>query len=115
MAQGIGERIMKIGQLDQQVDLYSHTVLNDFGDVIDSYSLVATVWARVLTQAGSEAFEAARVNAKRTIRVLIRYRTDVNATWKLSWAGDDYYVTAVDRSNRRDDELWLTCQEVEAE
>lgn len=105
---------MNIGKLDQEINLYSHSVINDFGDIQDVYGLAATVWARVMTQSGSEAFEAARVNAKRVIRVGIRYRDDVTALWRIQWQGQDYNITAVDRSNRRQGELWLTCEEIEA-
>jgi len=105
---------MQSGNLDQLIKLYSLVETNDRGSLKLTYSLVGKVWAHVMSQRGTEAFEAARTNAKQTIRVKIRYNNSVNVKWKINWEGQDYNIIAIDRSNRRDGELWMTCQVVGA-
>jgi SPP1 family predicted phage head-tail adaptor len=105
---------MQIGKLDQRVTLQSLAETNTSGGLTQAYTTVATVAGHVISQRGTEAFEAARVNARETIRVLLRYRTDLTAKWRIQWAGQTYNVLHVDRSQRRDGMLWLTAEVVGA-
>ena len=104
---------MRIGDLDDQIELYSYAATNDSGEVVDVYTLVASVWAYVKTESGSEAFQSARTNATRLIRVKIRYRDDVTTKWRIEWLGESYEIITVDRSMRRSGELWVTARGVE--
>ena len=101
---------MQTGKLDQHIVLKQPTTVNSGGQVVETYTTVATVWAEILTQRGNEAFEAARVNAQRVIRARIRYRTDILTTWVCEWQGVEYNITEVDRSQRRAGALWFTAQ-----
>jgi SPP1 family predicted phage head-tail adaptor len=105
---------MQSGSLDQQIILQSVTETNDSGEVSLSYATVGTVWAHIISQRGNEAFEAARVNARETLRVLIRFRDDVDNKWRFSWNGQNYNIVNVDRSMRREGQLWITGQAVGA-
>lgn len=106
---------MQIGKMDQRVILQSATEAgNSSGEVVKTYTTAATVWAHVISQKGNEAFESARTNAKRTIRVLIRYRGDVDLKWRAVWNGENYNIVDVDRSMRRDGQLWFTAEVVGA-
>lgn len=100
------------GKLDQRVTLQSLAETNNSGQLQQVYSDVATVWAEVIARKADEAFEAARTNARRTIRVRIRYRADVTTKWRLVWQGQAYNIIDPDRSARRDGSLWLTCEAV---
>lgn len=104
---------MQAGNLDQQIKLFSVTESTPEGELDLQYQYVCTVWSRIISQKGSEAFESAKLNAKETIRVLVRYRDDVTAKWQIEWQGRKYsVVTPPDRSERRKGNLWLTCQAV---
>ena len=106
---------MESGKLDQRVILQSLTeTRNDFGEVVMSYTTAATVWARVVSEKGNEAFESARVNARAKIRVAIRYRNDVTVKWRVQWNSDTYNILYIDDTLRRDGELWLTCEVTDA-
>lgn len=106
---------MEIGKLDQKITLESLSESNDFGELTKSYILVGEVWAHVISEKGSESFEASRLSSKEVIKVLIRYRSDVLTDWRITWSGNTYNVTHVDRSLRRDGQLWLMCETLEAE
>ena len=105
---------MLAGKLDKQIVLQSVTVTNDLGSVTETYATVATVFGHVITQKGEEAFESARVNAKETIRVMIRYRADVTVRWRIQYESQTYNIIAIDRSGSRKGELWMTCEAVGA-
>ena len=105
---------MQIGRMDEVITLQSLVELNTSGEHIVSYSDVLDVFGYVKTSKGSSALEAARENASEVIRVLIRYRDDVISTWRIRWNGQSYNILAIDRSNRREGELWITCELVGA-
>lgn len=105
---------MIAGQMDQRITLQSLTEINEFGALSQSWSDVASVAARVVSQKGGEAFEAARVNARETIRVMIRYRGDVKTSWRAVWQTQSYNIIHIDRSQRRDGVLWFTAEAVGA-
>lgn len=101
---------MQTGKLDQRIILQSVSETNDNGQLLLTYSTVATVWGKVISQRGNEAFEAARTNATETLRILIRHRDDVTNKWRVSWNDQFYEVINTDRSMRRKGELWLTAR-----
>lgn len=99
---------MLSGHLDQRVELYSRTEApNASGEPVPAYTLVGTYFARVVGQKGDESFAAARTEARRTIKVLIRAPNTVAPTWRLGWNGEVYDIVDVDRSKERQGELWL--------
>lgn len=105
---------MEIGTLDQRITLQSLTETNNFGEVVKEYTDVQETWAMVISQKGAESFEAARMGSVRTIKVKMRYRSDIETDWRIKWMDELYQVISVDRSKRRDGELWLMCETSEA-
>lgn len=99
---------MRTGRLDQRVTLLSPISATDAaGGISTSYADAGTVWARVDPQRGDESFKAAQLRADRTIKLLLRWRDDVTVQWALRWRDETYDIVDVDRSGRRDGELWL--------
>lgn len=103
-----------IGKLDQRIKLQSLTQVNNSGSLTETYTDVKTVWGHVISAKGTEAMQAARENARRTIRVKIRYRDDVDIKWRFVWKDEDYNIREVDRTERRNGWLWLTGEVVGA-
>lgn len=101
---------MQSGKLDQQVTLQEPTETNVDGDLTLTYGAAISVWAHVISQRGNEAFEAARTNARNTIRVAIRYRSDVTSKWRVNWNSQAYNITNLDASEKRNGMLWLTAE-----
>lgn len=107
---------MRGGDLDQKITLYSYNKATVAGDVKETYTAITpNVWGEVLTPRGSESFAASRVQARETIRVKLRYRADVITKWRLGWNGQIYNISAVDRSQRRKGELWVTAEVIGAQ
>lgn len=106
---------MEPGILDQEIELFSIVESNEGGELTRTPTSLGTVWGHVITERGSEAFESARVNAREAIRVLLRYRDDVNTEGRLRWMNQTYNIIRVDRSERRKGNLWVTAQVVGAQ
>lgn len=107
---------MRVGKLDQIIQLYSLTETNVDGELTQVYAPEGSpVFGEVLSQRGGEAFEAARTSARETIRVRLHFRPDVTNKWRLGWEGQVYNIINIDRSSRRaQGELWVTAEVLEA-
>lgn len=105
---------MRIGKLDQRIKLQSLNETSDEGSLSQAWVTMDTVAALVKSEHGNEVFESARVNARETIRIMIRDRTDITTKWRIEWLQQYYEIIAVDRSERRSGALWLTAQLVGA-
>lgn len=104
---------MRIGKLDQQIIFAALVEANVEGSLIQSWPIDSPpdmVWAEVISQRGGESFEAAKISARETIRIRVRYRDDITNKYRLNWLGQTYSIIYVDRSQRRDGDLWLTAQ-----
>jgi SPP1 family predicted phage head-tail adaptor len=87
---------MIIGNLDQRVTLQSRSVTTDaFGQDTITWVDIATVWAQCQAVRGREFFAAAQVQQEQTIKVRIRYRSDVTQLTRLVWQGRAYDITGV--------------------
>ena len=104
---------MRAGRLDCWVQL-KHPVetLDGYGDPVKTWALADAAWAGIEPLKGREFFEAQQVNAELTVRVVLRYRTDVASTWRVEHEGHTYEVTAPPLHNRRNDETLLMCREL---
>lgn len=84
---------------------------NGYGDVVSTWSLVATVWGSVEPLRGREYQQAKQSQAELLIRIRIRYRADVAPSWRLEWSGHVYDIQDVIHDNVRR-ELQLMCADV---
>lgn len=100
----------KQGSQNQKVTFESKVVTNDHGETTSTWTAQGSEWAEILTARGNEALASAKENVREVIRLRIRYRADVETSWRLTWNGQMYYVQAVDRSMSRAGELWITAQ-----
>lgn len=111
---------MQAGALDQLIYFESQSNANVGGEVITTWvdasgdSPPTPDNAQIISQKGNEAFTAARTQSNRFIRGLVRYRTDVQTTWRVLWDGEYYNITDIDRSQRRDGALWFTAENTAA-
>lgn len=111
---------MQAGKNDELIYFEQPQESNDFGSAQTSWvdasgdSPPTPDWAMIITQKGNEAFEAARQQSARTIRGRVRYRDDVKTTWRIMWNNEYYYINEIDRSKRRNGELWFTAEVLRA-
>ncbi|MFD1675410.1 phage head closure protein [Alicyclobacillus fodiniaquatilis] len=74
----------RIGDLRRRVTLQSQQQTRDEDGMVNiAWVDVATVWASIVSVSGKEYFSAAAVNAETDKKVTIRYRSDVDSSWRV--------------------------------
>ena len=81
----------RIGNLDKRITLQSYTTATDaYGQKVETYSTLATVWAWVRYGSGSERIMANRETAVADCIFVIRFRSTVTEKTRILY-GSDYY------------------------
>lgn len=103
-----------IGTLDRRVQLHAPVVGRDeqFGSEVTTYPVTATVWGRVVERDAGEAITPDRRVIKRGITVRIRYRSDVQSTWRCTIGGRQMAFTGAPIEVGRRQYLDLTCEDL---
>jgi SPP1 family predicted phage head-tail adaptor len=100
------------GELDRVAVIQSRTLTpNAYGEQIETFTTLATVWAGKLELSGQEQLLAQQVSAETIIKYRIRWRSDVTATCRLVVDGVTYGIQYIAELGRRD-RLELTCKAV---
>lgn len=95
------------GRLSKRVTLLRPVRTQDAaGQPATTWQAVATVWAEVLPLRSAERFAAAAVQQENTLKIRIRRRADVDATWRLEYAGRGHDITGVLPYGDAHTELW---------
>lgn len=104
-------RLPGLGKMRERVTLQQETPTADgYGGYANSWTDVATVWAKVEPLTGREQIEASKLQGVVTTRVIIRYRDDVVPGMRLTWGSKNYNIRAVICEEERDRFLQLTCE-----
>jgi SPP1 family predicted phage head-tail adaptor len=99
------------GKLDKRVTLLS-PVYNEPEDEIVSWSPEAEVWAAIHPSFAQEINQAGRTVATTLLPIVIRYRTDIDARWRIQDRDRTYQVKGITDIARRRVQLQLACEEV---
>lgn len=92
---------LEAGDLDRRITIQQATSVADaFGEPIETWSDLATVWAEVVPLGGREFFEARQVNAEQTARFRIRYRADITREMRVLYDGKTYGIEAAEEDRR---------------
>jgi len=87
---------VRAGPLRHRINLQQAVeASNGFGDVIRTWSTVATVWASINPLSGREYLAARQAQAETTTRIQIRFRSDIDETWRVTWSGHTYDIDVV--------------------
>jgi len=104
---------MNPGKLNRRVILQRQTTARDeVGQAKAVWTDVATVWAAVLPLRGREYFESAKVNSEITVRIIIRYRSDVKPSWRAVSDGNSYDIVEIINPADSRTQLQLMCKRV---
>lgn len=101
-------------QLDTLVTLLQPTVAQEgtYGSSSSTWASAGDVWAQVSITAGSEDTRADQVVAVQRTDVRIRYRADVDATWRVRIGTSTLRIMAALMQGRRE-WLDLSCTETD--
>lgn len=101
-----------VNRLNKRVTLRRlDKVPDEYGQPIDTWVDVATVWAAVEPLRGREYFSAMSEHAEVTTRIRIRYRDDIDRTMRVQHGATVFEILHIihPEFNRR--ELQLMCKE----
>ena len=111
-SQGLRTAALDAGKLDKRVTLLA-PVYSEFEDEIVDWTTVATVWAAVNPNWGQEVSEAARTVATTLVMVVIRWRGDLDARWRVQDGVHLYEINSFADVARRRVQLQLNCKEIQ--
>lgn len=88
----------KIGNMRHRVTLQTYTYTqNEYGERVPGYTNLATVWAEVQYESGTENEDAKRQTAQISITVTLRYRADfLDEKNRLFWRDRAYNIRAIE-------------------
>jgi SPP1 family predicted phage head-tail adaptor len=87
------------------------TAENDFGQPSDAWSTVATIWGRVRALSGRELATAAEIRPETSLRVEIRYRSDLTPEDRFDFNGRKLRILGLWDPEERRRELYADCCE----
>lgn len=83
------------GQLDQRITLQRPVTTKDaLGQRVQAWADVATVWAQARPTPGREFTAAGAQQNAAAVVFAIRWRADVQSTWRAVWRGVPYALVA---------------------
>jgi len=102
--------MLSAGRLTQRVVLQSKSVVRDaMGGETITWVDAATVWAEIRPLRGRDLVAAQQAASEVTARITVRYRTDVQADWRVKHGSDLYDILAVVTPMARIEVLELEC------
>lgn len=103
---------MKPGTLRQRIIIQTSTTTTDGSGIsTESWTTFATVWASVEPLTMREMLSAAATDSKIDTRFIIRYRSGVLPTMRISYDSKYYNITQIINVGERDRELQLLASE----
>jgi SPP1 family predicted phage head-tail adaptor len=103
------------GDLDRRVTLLM-PIYNPAGDEITEWAAIADVWASISPNFALEVNESGRYVEIITVPIVIRYRGDVDARWRLAYSEPGwvhtYEIEGIVNPVKRRAALQLNCKEV---
>ena len=101
------------GDLDRRITLKGpNDTRGDDGSVRPGYLTGDSIWAQYIAEGGREFFAAQKRNAEVSAVFKIRYRSGVNARYRVVYDSRNFDVIFVNDTGKRFGELLLECKEL---
>jgi len=105
---------MRIGQLRHRVELQRPVDNQDgYGEVKRTYTTDTTVWASIEPLQGREFEYAQQISAETTLKITIRYNSNVTPKYRLKFGTRIFEITSLINPKERNEYLVLMCKEVD--
>ena len=102
---------VSVGELRHKVTVQKPITVSDAGYESVSYTDVATVWASIAPLKGREFWTAKQIASTVTHRVIIRYRSDVSANYRILFGSRVFDIETVRNIDERGRWLVMECIE----
>lgn len=88
---------MSIGDLRHRITFQRLTsVVNENGFETEAWQDYKTVWASVSNLSGREYYQAAAIQAEKTVKFLIRHIESVDTSMRILFKDKQYNITSID-------------------
>jgi len=105
---------LRAGEMDERITLQTLTESQgSAGGVEESYSDLATVWAKVKRTTGNEDFSSAQWHDDQTWTFIIRYSSDVDSVSegdRIVLGSETYNIRSIERMGLRKEALRIKAQ-----
>jgi len=103
---------MRAGRLRHQLILQSQTETRDAtGGVTITWTTQDTVFGGVEPLSGREYTAIQQTQNEATVRIIIRYHSTIEESWRVLHEGKAYAIQSIINENTRDRQLILMCLE----
>lgn len=106
---------MRAGRLRHRLSVERYTTTqDDWGDEVQAWESIATVWGSVEPLRGNERHRAMQVQATEEVRVLMRWQPDIadlNASDRIVFGSKVYDISAVLNIDERNREVHVMARE----
>jgi len=100
------------GSLDARVALLAPVYNEPIEDEITSWQTIDHVWAAINPNYAMEQNESGRTIMVVQTPIVIRYRPDIDARWRVQWGSHTYEVEGILNVQTRNAQLQLLCKEI---
>ena len=103
---------MRAGRLRHRLVLQSKTITRDsYGAAIVAWATQATVWGSIEPLSGRELSAQSQQQAEATVRIVLRYYSGLDETWRISHGGKYYDIVNTINQDMRNHTLTLLCRQ----
>lgn len=107
--------MVAIGDLRHRITFQKFTtVVNENGFEEEAWQDYKTVWASVSNLSGKEYYQAAAVQAEKTVKLLIRYIKEVDTSMRIIFKDKQYNITSIDNMKYTNKYIEIKALEVES-
>lgn len=104
--------MIRSGRLRHRLTLQSKVeTRNSYGEAVISWTTQKVVWGAIEPLAGSEYLAQQQLQSEVAVRIVIRYYSGVDTTWRVQSGGKTYAIESVINENERDRTLVLMCKQ----
>ena len=104
--------MIRAGRLRHRLVLQSKTYTRDsYGAAIVGWTTEATVWGSLEPLTARELFAQQQIQPEARVRVVLRYYSGLDASWRITHGGLYYDIVEVINKDMRNAMLTLLCRE----
>jgi len=103
---------MRAGRLRHRVTLQSKGyAANEYGERVVSWVSRKVVWAAIEPLSGKEYFSQQQIQAEARVRIVMRYYSSIDESWRILNDGKYYEVVDVINHDERDRMMTVYCRQ----
>ena len=102
---------MNPGNLDQRIVIQGLSeATDDFGQRVQTFSTLATVWAKVEERNGNEKELGNQLVATRFVDFIIRYKSGLDERMRITYGGSTYLIQSIIKEDARKSFMRITTE-----